>query len=92
MKKSAETVALIISNGLILLVCFLIYNGFKDSEAFFGELAGIFNVIVLFPVFNLLAVGVFAGMKLKIARNVHLVISGVAILGILLFIFWSKGG
>ena len=88
-KGPKNIIPLLISNVIIILLCVFIYMGFKNSDAPFAQILGAFNVILLFPIFQLIAGLVFLMTKKKRAAKIHFITTGVSVLIIVLLIGYS---
>jgi len=89
-KNSKSAVGLFVSNAIIILICYVMYAGLKNSDAPFGQFLGMLKVIVLFPILHLLAGLIFWLIKSKLAMKIHLIIGGLAVVIITILILWSK--
>ena len=91
-KESNNLIPQIISNTLIIIICVIIYTGFKNSDAPLGQILGAFNVMILFPILHVVAAIIFAVLKQKKAMKVHFIIAGIAVLILILLIGYSYIG
>jgi hypothetical protein len=73
-KDSKSTIPLIISKVLVILLCVIIYSGFKNPEAPLGQLVGVFNILVLFPLVHFVVAIIFRVAKMKSAIKVHFIV------------------